>query len=160
MQQNDTATPGTLAGISYHYSTTFMGAEFSITLSTEAIKEANYWPSLDEGRITKANVPITKAQWEEVERRVLRLYPLLKPMPENGPDPWVTTWMDRPIFDLTLLWRTEWGIQKIRYYRPDSRHFEKLILHAKVTKIKKSSATENLFHLPSKDRLTSKAKIL
>ena len=38
--------------------------------------------------------------------------------------------------------------------------FEKLILHAKVTKIKKSSATENLFHLPSKDRLTSKAKIL
>ena len=129
MQQNDTATPGTLAGISYHYSTTFMGAEFSITLSTEAIKEANYWPSLDEGRITKANVPITKAQWEEVERRVLRLYPLLKPMPENGPDPWVTTWMDRPIFDLTLLWRTEWGIQKIRYYRPDSRHFEKLILH-------------------------------
>ena len=85
MQQNDTATPGTLAGISYHYSTTFMGAEFSITLSTEAIKEANYWPSLDEGRITKANVPITKAQWEEVERRVLRLYPCRSPSSKGSP---------------------------------------------------------------------------
>ena len=38
--------------------------------------------------------------------------------------------------------------------------FEKLILHANATRTKKSSATENLFHLPSKDRLTSKAKIL
>lgn len=38
--------------------------------------------------------------------------------------------------------------------------FEKLILHAKVTKTKKSSATENLFHLPSMARFMSKAKIL
>ena len=56
------------------------------------ILETSYYPALDPDTAedenwyhpsTKENVPITAAQWSDVEQIILELYPLMEPIPKN-----------------------------------------------------------------------------
>ena len=85
--------PGTLAGVMYSHSSGMCArADFSITLSPQVILETSYFPAFvpeaaqDKDRYhpsVKENVPITPAQWADVEQIILELYPLMKPVPER-----------------------------------------------------------------------------
>ena len=93
MEQENDVPPGKLIGITYSYTNGMANREeFFIKLSPEAIQKTLYWPALDPEtaededwyhRSSKENVPITEAQWSDVEQIILELYPLMKPIPEN-----------------------------------------------------------------------------
>ena len=83
IQKKSAVPPGTLTGVTYsHTSGMVARADFAITLSPEAILETSYYPALapdtaeDEDWYhpsTKENVPITAAQWSDVEQIILEL---------------------------------------------------------------------------------------
>lgn len=136
MRQKDTVPPGTLAGISYHFSSGMVrGQDFSITLSTQAIVETTYWPSPDAEPVTKKDVPITEAQWSDVEQIILELYPEMKPVPEKRFGDKILSLVARSLnvrdggdsASLTLTWNTESGTRNIRYYKPNDYRFHTLI---------------------------------
>ena len=82
-----------MTGVTYsHTSGMVARADFAITLSPEVILETSYYPALDPDTAededwyhpsTKENVPITAAQWSDVEQIILELYPLMEPISEN-----------------------------------------------------------------------------
>ena len=140
MEQENDVPPGKLIGITYSYTDGMVNREeFFIKLSPEAIQKTLYWPALDPEtaededwyhRSSKENVPITEAQWSDVEQIILELYPLMKPIPEN-----LIKIKLPPLFpvrdgvaatDLTLTWSTEDGIRSIRYHRPNDRRIHTL----------------------------------
>lgn len=133
--------PGTLAGVMYSHSSGMCArADFSITLSPQAILETRYFPVLvpeaaqDEDRYhpsVKENVPITPAQWADVEQIILELYPLMKPVPERRhevkPPPLVDVRDGGGGTRLILTWNTEDGTRRIRYYQPNDRRIHTLV---------------------------------
>ena len=140
MQQDPGVTPGALAGVTYgHSGGSVARADFSITLSPEAIVETFYYPVLDPGTAkeedwyhpsVKENVPITAEQWADVEQIVLELYPLMKPAPEQR-EVKLPSWLDVEdgvgASTLILVWDTENSTQSIRYYMPNDRRVHTLI---------------------------------
>ena len=94
IQKKSAVPPGILTGVTYsHTSGMVARADFAITLSPEAILETSYYPALDPDTAededwyhpsTKENVPITAAQWSDVEQIILELYPLMYPITENS----------------------------------------------------------------------------
>ena len=135
-KQKNTTHPGTLTGISYHYSSGMSrGSDFSITLSPEAVVETTYWPSPDADPVTKKNIPIAEERWREAEQIVLELYPEMKPRREKGWGDKILSLLTGPLdvrdggdsTGLTLTWSTEDGSRSIRYNRPNDRRFQTLI---------------------------------
>ena len=104
MQQQPAVPPGTLAGVTYsHASGMVARADFFIILSPQAIVETSYFPALapetaqDEDWYhpsVKKNVPITAAQWADVEQIILELYPLMQPIPERRLEGKPPSWLD------------------------------------------------------------------
>ena len=133
--------PGTLTGVTYsHTSGMVARADFAITLSPEAILETSYYPALapdtaeDEDWYhpsTKENVPITAAQWSDVEQIILELYPLMEPIPENRREvklpPGIEVMDGGDSTSLILTWSTEDGTRSIRYDPPNDRRIHTLI---------------------------------
>ncbi len=141
MQQDPAVPPGTLSGVTYsHTSGMVARADFAITLSPEAILETSYYSALDPETAededwyhpsTKENVPITAAQWSDVEQIILELYPLMEPIPENRREvklpPGIEVMDGGDSTSLMLTWSTEDGTQSIRYYMPNDRRIRTLI---------------------------------
>lgn len=141
MQQQPAVPPGTLAGVTYSHSSGMVArADFFIILSPQAIVETSYFPALvpetaqDEDWYhpsVKKNVPITAAQWADVEQVILELYPLMKPIPEHRLEGKPPSWLD--VRDggggtsLTLTWNTQDGTRSIKYYQPNDRRIHTLI---------------------------------
>ena len=141
MQKKYAVPPGILSGVTYSHSSGMIArADFSITLSPEAILETSYYPALDSDTAededwyhpsTKENVPITAAQWSDVEAIILELYPLMEPIPENRREvklpPGIEVMDGGDSTSLILTWSTENGTQHIRYYSPNDRRIQTLI---------------------------------
>ena len=143
IQKKSAVPPGILTGVTYsHTSGMVARADFAITLSPEAILETSYYPALapdtaeDEDWYhpsTKENVPITAAQWSDVEQIILELYPLMKPEPERKSGLWSVLghWLGavdgNDSSSLTLIWDTGEGEQKVRYAFPDDDRISILI---------------------------------
>ena len=133
MQTEPDAPPGTLTGIMYSYPGGMEArSDFFIWLSPEAIVETFYYPEEPPEGVgfheifEKENVPITAGQWEEVEQVVLELYPLMEPKPEPRIDLWSS--LGRLLggvkdgvssSSITLIWDTEEGEQRIKYFSPN-----------------------------------------
>ena len=141
IQKKSAVPPGILTGVTYsHTSGMVARADFAITLSPEAILETSYYPALDPDTAededwyhpsTKENVPITVAQWSDVEQIILELYPLMKPVPKRRREvklpPWIQVMDGGDRTSLILTWNTQNGTQNIRYYYPNDRRFHTLI---------------------------------
>ena len=142
IQKKSAVPPGILTGVTYsHTSGMVARADFAITLSPEAILETSYYPALDPDTAededwyhpsTKENVPITAAQWSDVEQIILELYPLMEPIPENRrevklPPGDSKSWMAGDSTSLILTWSTEDGTRSIRYDPPNDRRIHTLI---------------------------------
>ncbi len=141
IQKKSAVPPGTLTGVTYsHTSGMVARADFAITLSPEAILETSYYPVLDPDTAededwyhpsTKGNVPITAAQWSDVEEIILELYPLMEPIPENRREvklpPGIEVMDGGDSTSLILTWSTENGAQYIHYYPPNDRRIQTLI---------------------------------
>ncbi len=141
IQKKSAVPPGTLTGVTYsHTSGMVARADFAITLSPEAILETSYYPALDPDTAededwyhpsTKENVPITAAQWSDVEQIILELYPLMEPIPENRREvklpPGIEVMDGGDSTSLILTWSTEDGTRSIRYNPPNDRRIHTLI---------------------------------
>ena len=141
MQTEPAVPPGTLAGVTYsHTSGMVARVDFSITLSPQAILKTSYYPALEPKTAQdedwyhptiKENVPITPAQWTDVEQIVLELYPLMKPVPERRYEVPLPSWLDirdgGDTTDLILTWDTEDGIRSTHYSMPNDRRIYTLI---------------------------------
>ena len=141
IQKKSAVPPGTLTGVTYsHTSGMVARADFAITLSPVAILETSYYPALDPDTAedeewyhpsTKENVPITAAQWSDVEQIILELYPLMEPIPENRREvklpPGIEVMDGGDSTSLILTWSTENGAQYIHYYPPNDRRIQTLI---------------------------------
>ena len=141
IQKKSAVPPGILTGVTYsHTSGMVARADFAITLSPEAILETSYYPVLDPDTAededwyhpsTKGNVPITAAQWSDVEEIILELYPLMEPIPENRREvklpPGIEVMDGGDSTSLILTWSTENGTQYIHYYPPNDRRIQTLI---------------------------------
>ena len=141
IQKKSAVPPGTLTGVTYsHTSGMVARADFAITLSPEAILETSYFPALDPDTAededwyhlsTKENVPITAAQWSDVEQIILELYPLMEPIPENRREvklpPGIEVMDGGDSTSLILTWSTEDGTRSIRYNPPNDRRILTLI---------------------------------
>ena len=140
MQTEPDAPPGTLTGIMYSYPGGMEArSDFFIWLSPEAIVETFYYPEEPPEGVgfheifEKENVPITAGQWEEVEQVVLELYPLMEPKPEPRIDLWSS--LGRLLggvkdgvssSSITLIWDTEEGEQRIKYFSPNDKRISTL----------------------------------
>ena len=102
--------------------------------------ETSYYPALDPDTAedeewyhlsTKENVPITAAQWSDVEQIILELYPLMEPIPENRREvklpPGIEVMDGGDSTSLILTWSTEDGTRSIRYNPPNDRRIHTLI---------------------------------
>lgn len=141
MHQEPAVPPGTLTGVTYsHTSGMFARMDFFITLSPQAILKTSYYPALEPESAqdedwyhpsVKENVPISAAQWADVEQIVLELYPLMKPVPEQRHEVKLPSWFDirdgGDTNDLILTWNTEDENRSISYYMPDDRRIHTLI---------------------------------
>ena len=141
IQKKSAVPPGTLTGVTYsHTSGMVARADFAITLSPVAILETSYYPALDPDTAedeewyhpsTKENVPITAAQWSDVEQIILELYPLMEPIPENRREvklpPGIEVMDGGDSTSLILTWSTEDGTRSIRYNPPNDRRIHTLI---------------------------------
>lgn len=141
IQKKSAVPPGILTGVTYsHTSGMVARADFAITLSPEAILETSYYPALDPDTAededwyhpsTKENVPITVAQWSDVEQIILELYPLMEPIPENRREvklpPGIEVMDGGDSTSLILTWSTEDGTRSIRYDPPNDRRIHTLI---------------------------------
>ena len=130
IQKKSAVPPGTLTGVTYsHTSGMVARADFAITLSPEAILETSYYPGYHPS--TKENVPITAAQWSDVEQIILELYPLMEPIPENRREvklpPGIEVMDGGDSTSLILTWSTEDGTRSIRYNPPNDRRIHTLI---------------------------------
>ena len=141
MQTEPDAPPGTLTGIMYSYPGGMEArSDFFIWLSPEAIVETFYYPEEPPEGVgfheifEKENVPITAGQWEEVEQVVLELYPLMEPKPEPRTDLWSS--LGRLLggvkdgvssSSITLIWDTEAGEQRIKYFSPNDKRISTLV---------------------------------
>ena len=80
---------------------------------------------------TKENVPITAAQWSDVEQIILELYPLMEPIPKNRREvklpPGIEVMDGGDSTSLILTWSTEDGTRSIRYNPPNDRRIHTLI---------------------------------
>lgn len=140
MQTEPNAPPGTLTGVMYSYPGGMEArSDFFIWLSPEAIVETSYYPEEPPEGVgfheifEKENVPITAGQWEEVEQVVLELYPLMEPKPEPRIDLWSS--LGRLLggvkdgvssSSITLIWDTEEGEQRIKYFSPNDKRISTL----------------------------------
>lgn len=141
IQKKSAVPPGILTGVTYsHTSGMVARADFAITLSPEAILETSYYPALDPDTAededwyhpsTKENVPITVAQWSDVEQIILELYPLMEPIPENRREvklpPGIEVMDGGDSTSLILTWSTKDGTRSIRYDPPNDRRIHTLI---------------------------------
>ena len=121
--------PGKLVGVTHESSAGSMefATEFAIDVTPTEILHCEYW-DLDVKRdeiIRKGNLPISEAQWADVEKAVLDLWGVWEELPDetaNKPE-------DPEIFVLDggdynrwwLTWETAEGTEKIRYYNPADR---------------------------------------
>ena len=141
MQTEPAAPPGTLSGVMYSYSGGMtVRNDFFIWLSPDAIVETFYYPEEPPKGVgwhecfTKENVPITVQQWADVEQIVMELYPLMKPEPErrSGILGSLANWLgavdESSSSSITLIWDTEEGEQRIRYFAPDDERVNTLII--------------------------------
>ena len=124
--------PGKLVGVIHESSAGSMefASEFAIDVVPGEIRHCEYWDlnvKRDE-MIRKNNVPITEAQWTDVEKAVLDMWGSWEEIPEevlNQPD----KPDDSEIFVLDggdynrwwLSWETADGTKKVRYYAPADR---------------------------------------
>ena len=141
MQTEPSLPPGTLTGVMYSYSGGMtVRNDFFIWLSPEAIVETFYYPeeppkgmAWHECFTEKEDVPITAEQWADVEQVVLELYPLMEPKPEPRIDLWSS--LGRLLggvkdgvssSSITLIWDTEAGAQRIKYFSPNDKRISTL----------------------------------
>ncbi|MBR2807147.1 MAG: hypothetical protein IKE18_10295 [Oscillospiraceae bacterium] len=120
--------PGTLEGVireiyaggmEYH-------TEFSIEVRRDGVVEATYWPKHGD-IVTKQNFPVKQSQWSDLEKITAILFPLLKEVPDDLPDPDPEIQIldgDGAKDILMLIFSTDEGERSIRYYIPQDRRME------------------------------------
>ena len=121
--------PGELIGVTKEYSAGSMewGTEFDIDINAEEIVSCAYWDREgDMSEMTrKEHVPVTDAQWADVEKAVMDLWGNWEVIPESvlnkKPDPNIQV-LDGGGYDRWwLTWKTADGTEKVRYYNPSDR---------------------------------------
>ena len=127
--------PGTLVGISYACGSGMVHrADFEIRLNRNEIEYTNFWPmDIDiEEMQERTHVPITEAQWAELEALLLELY-RGGHLEEAAGSSSKTDVSDVFILDggaftnLSLTWETGEGLVEIRYHWPSDRRVLTLI---------------------------------
>lgn len=113
--------PTALAGLEYTAGSMVGHSAFQIRLTRQELESARFWPAGEsDGPVELAHVPVTGAQWTELEAVVLALYrdgaltekpTLPKKQAVDGSDGSA----------LTLLWETAGGVTETQYLWPDDR---------------------------------------
>lgn len=121
--------PGELIGVTREYSAGSMvwGTEFDIDIDPDEIISCAFWDH--EGNMSeitrKEHVPITEAQWADVEKAVMDLWGSWEVIPESvlnkKPDPNIQVLDGGGYERWWLTWKTADGTEKIRYYNPSDR---------------------------------------
>ena len=120
--------PGTLVGVIREYNGGGMvyHSEFSIEVREDEVVETTYWPKRGD-IVTKQHFPVKQSQWDDLEKITAILFPLLKEVPDDLPEPDP----DIQILDgdgakntLILIFSTDSGEKSIQYYLPQDQRME------------------------------------
>ena len=120
--------PGTLEGVIRESSAGRMEyhTEFSIEVRRDEVVEATYWPKHGD-IVTRQNYPVKQSQWDDLEKITAILFPLLKEVSDDlpEPDPEIQILDGDGAKDiLMLIFSTDEGERSIRYYIPQDRRME------------------------------------